>query len=154
MSGKKPNRFHHSPNQPRRNHSMICSVESTLEGEHYCLTSTEPVYSPNSVPASFIDVLNLWGSMWLWGHMSITGGIAWLEKSIAESTLMAVTDGSYIRELFPNLCSAAFVLKCSEGRGGDCWRILGVHTRGKCLQRRTSWLIGHPSDHSQRQQDK
>jgi hypothetical protein len=32
-------------------------------------------------------------------------------------TLVAVTDGSYIRELFPNVCSAAFVLKCSKGRG-------------------------------------
>ncbi len=28
-----------------------------------------------------------------------------------------VTDGSYIRELYPNLCSAAFVLKCSYSRG-------------------------------------
>ena len=30
---------------------------------------------------------------------------------------MAVTDGSYIRELIPTVCSAAFVLECSEGRG-------------------------------------
>ena len=30
---------------------------------------------------------------------------------------MAVTDGSYIRELYPNLCSAAFVLECAKGRG-------------------------------------
>ena len=109
VSGKKPNRFHHSHNQPRGNHNMICSVESTLD--HYCLTSTEPVYSPNSVPAMFLDVLNSWGNTWLWEPMSTTGGVAWLEKSIADSTLVAVTDGPYIRELFPNLCSAAFVLK-------------------------------------------
>ena len=30
---------------------------------------------------------------------------------------MAVTDGSYIRELFPDVCAAAFVLECSRGRG-------------------------------------
>ena len=30
---------------------------------------------------------------------------------------MAVTDGSFIRELYPNLCSACFVLECTEGGG-------------------------------------
>jgi hypothetical protein len=30
---------------------------------------------------------------------------------------VAVTDGSYIRELYPNLCSAAFVLECAKGQG-------------------------------------
>jgi hypothetical protein len=124
VSGKKPNRFHHSHNQLCGNHNMICSVESTLEGEHYCLTSTEPVYSPNSVPALFLEVLNSWGNTRLWEHMSITSGVAWLKKSIADSTLVAVTEGLYIRELFPNLCSAAFVLECSKGRGKMVGRLL------------------------------
>lgn len=35
--------------------------------------------------------------------------------------LRAVTDGSYIRELHPEICSAAFILECSAGTG----RILG-----------------------------
>jgi hypothetical protein len=100
---------------------MICSVESTLEGEHYRLTFIEPVYSLNSVPALFLDVLNSWGNTWLWEHISITGRVTWLETSIADSTLVAVTD-DYIRELFPNLCSAAFVLECSKGWG----RIIGA----------------------------
>ncbi len=30
---------------------------------------------------------------------------------------MAVTDGSYIKEHFLDLCSAAFVLECTQGRG-------------------------------------
>ncbi len=38
-------------------------------------------------------------------------------EAIADSTLVAVTDGSYIRELYPQLCSAAFVLECAKGRG-------------------------------------
>jgi hypothetical protein len=54
--------------------------------------------------------------------MSITGRVTWLEKSIADSTLMAVKDGLCIRELFPNLCSAVFVLECSKGQG----RIIGA----------------------------
>jgi hypothetical protein len=54
--------------------------------------------------------------------MSVSSGVAWLDKSISKGTLVAVTDGSYIRELFPNLYSAAFVLKCSKGRG----RVVGL----------------------------
>jgi hypothetical protein len=36
---------------------------------------------------------------------------------------VAVTDGSYIRELYPNLCLAAFVLECAKGQG---WMIGSV----------------------------
>ena len=28
---------------------------------------------------------------------------------------MCVTDGSYIKEMVPELCSAAFILECGEG---------------------------------------
>ena len=35
---------------------------------------------------------------------------------------MAVTDGSFIKELFPNINSAAFVLVCTKGRG----RLIGA----------------------------
>jgi hypothetical protein len=47
--------------------------------------------------------------------MKVTGGMTWVNKSIAHGTLIAITDGSYIRELFPELCLAAFVLECSQG---------------------------------------
>ncbi len=49
--------------------------------------------------------------------MTVHGGVEWLEHAISEGLLVAVTDGSYICELFPNLCSAAFILECSKGRG-------------------------------------
>jgi hypothetical protein len=48
--------------------------------------------------------------------MSVYGGVPWLDLAISTGTHIAVTDGSYIRELYPNLCSAAFVLECSKGR--------------------------------------
>jgi hypothetical protein len=124
VSGKKPNRFHYSHTQPSKEHNMICSVKSTLEGEHFRLTSIAPIVIPNPVPTSFMEVLTLWGNTWLWEHVSMTGGVSWLEESIADSTLVVVTDGSYIRELFPNICSATFILKCSKGRG----RIFGAFT--------------------------
>ncbi len=53
--------------------------------------------------------------------MTVSGGTEWIHLSIRDSSLVAVTDGSYIRKLYPNLCSATFVLECAKGRG----RIVG-----------------------------
>jgi hypothetical protein len=62
------------------------------------------------MPHSFVEVLQSWGNTLLWEHMTVHGGVKWLEHAIAEGTLVAVADGSFIRELYPNLCSTAFVL--------------------------------------------
>jgi hypothetical protein len=35
----------------------------------------------------------------LWDNLLISGGVDWLQDAIKEGTLVAVTDGSYIREL-------------------------------------------------------
>jgi len=61
---------------------------------------------------------------WLWEHMTVHRGVKWLEHAIAEGMLVVVTDGSYIRELYPNHCSRAFVMECSSGRGGVCGSFL------------------------------
>ena len=49
--------------------------------------------------------------------MTVSGGTEWIHHSIRDGSLVAVTDGSYIRKLYPNLCSAAFVFECAKGRG-------------------------------------
>jgi hypothetical protein len=51
----------------------------------------------------------------------MSGGTEWLHHSISDGLLMAMTDGSNIQELYPHLCSAAFVLECNKGQG----RIVG-----------------------------
>jgi hypothetical protein len=73
--------------------------------------------TPPPAPNSFIDVLHSWGNTWLWERLLVTGDISWLCESISNGPLIAVINGSYIRELFPNLCLAAFVLECSKGQG-------------------------------------
>jgi hypothetical protein len=47
---------------------------------------------------------------------------AWLREAIEENTLVAVTDGSYMKELYPDMNSCAFILEYSRGRG----RMLGA----------------------------
>ncbi len=49
--------------------------------------------------------------------MKVVGGTNWLSWAIAGGTLVAVTDGSYIWEPYPDLCSAAFILKCKHYGG-------------------------------------
>ena len=50
--------------------------------------------------------------------MKVLRGTDWLLLAIAGGMLIAVTDGSNIREHYPELCSAAFILECTQGGGG------------------------------------
>ena len=68
-------------------------------------------------PESFLDVLGEWGCTWLWDDMQLTGGTEWLGEAISENCLMAVTDGSFKRELLPDFLSACLVLEFMQGCG-------------------------------------
>ena len=105
VAGKKPNRFHYSHTQPRGQLTTVCLVQPTLEGEHWRLLSTIQPAEAAPELTTFFDVLKLWGNTWLWDSMNVSGGTDWIHLSISEGTLVAVTDGSYIRELYPHLCS-------------------------------------------------
>jgi hypothetical protein len=52
-------------------------------------------------------------------------GYNWLHEAITDSTLLTVTDGSYIRKRYPDLCSATFVLECTKG----CGRMIGLFSK-------------------------
>ena len=53
----------------------------------------------------------------MWDSLRLAGNEKWIEEAIADNSYMAVTDGLYIRELHPNIYSAAFMFECSKGRG-------------------------------------
>ena len=46
----------------------------------------------------------------------MVGDPDWITEAIADNTLMAFTDGSYIKEINPNLCSVVYILECNLGR--------------------------------------
>jgi hypothetical protein len=117
VSGWKPNRFHFSRRQRRSHTNTLCSVEPTYVSGGWQLTSSVRALAPPPILRTFLDVLHSWGNTWFWKNLSISGGVDWLQDVIKEGTLVAVTDGLYIRELYPNLCSAAFVLECTKGQG-------------------------------------
>jgi hypothetical protein len=57
------------------------------------------------------------GCTWMWQDMHLTGDDGWVEDAINENTLVAVTDGSYMQALHPNMNSCAFILECTQGQG-------------------------------------
>ena len=73
------------------------------------------------MPDSLLEVLKDWGCTWMWESLRLFGNADWIKGAIKRSSLVCVTDGSYIREMLPELCSAAFILECGEGTG----RIVG-----------------------------
>ena len=80
------------------------------------LSHTDPPPSPLKHD-SFLDVLIEWGCIWIWDSMVLVGKDNWIEKAIANSSCVAATDGSYMRELYPNVCSTAFIFECTNGTG-------------------------------------
>ena len=53
----------------------------------------------------------------MWRSLRILENDAWLRTAIERRTMVTVTDGSYMREMYPNVCLAAFILECREGSG-------------------------------------
>jgi hypothetical protein len=53
----------------------------------------------------------------MWEDMHLMGDDGWLATAIQESKLVAVTNGSHMRVLYPNMNSCAFILECTQGRG-------------------------------------
>ena len=58
-----------------------------------------------------------WGEMWVWDNLTLHGDPSWLAEAIADNSLIAVTDGSYIKEIYPYINLAADVFECSKGQG-------------------------------------
>ena len=49
--------------------------------------------------------------------MVIVGKDNWIEKAIANHSCVVVTDGSYMMEFYPNVCSTALIFECTDGTG-------------------------------------
>ena len=117
---EKPNRFRYLETRPSTRHGIICLVEPTHAGQvqgGWRLTSLGQEATAAPAPQTFMDMLQSWGNTWLWENVSMAGGYDWLHEAITNGSLMGITDGLYIHEVYPNLCSTAFVLECTKGRG-------------------------------------
>ena len=81
------------------------------------MISTTVLPPPPRVPTMFQEVLEEWGNTWMWEGLRISGDGAWAREAIRSNSLVAVTDGSYMKDLFPNMNSCAFIFECTKKRG-------------------------------------
>lgn len=49
--------------------------------------------------------------------MELEDGGEWIYTTIQEGTFVCVSDGSYVKEMCPHICSAAVIMACKLGRG-------------------------------------
>jgi len=94
----------------------MATVEEGMPGTKKVCSVAPPPIRPIP-PTDFLDVLRGWGQTWIWDDLMVTGSTGWIAQAIADISLVAVADGSYIKEHYPELCSTAFVLECNKGRG-------------------------------------
>jgi hypothetical protein len=99
----------------------ICLVNKVQPGVFRISSMAREAQEPSG-STTFVEVLREWGCSWLWEHMSVEGGTDWIAQAITARSLVAITDGSYMQQIYPNLCLAAFVLECSHGKG----RLIGL----------------------------
>ena len=69
------------------------------------------------MPTKIKEVLKEWGCTWMWKSLRLVGSDEWIKDAIEGRTLVDGTDGSYIKENYSHLCSAAFILECIKGSG-------------------------------------
>ncbi len=72
-----------------------CTVKEAGLGIYIALLYTK---RPPQIkcPETFLEVLGEWGCTLMWEDMQLTGDDGWLETTIRENTLEAVTDSSYM----------------------------------------------------------
>jgi hypothetical protein len=106
----------------------VCSVKVVAENQVQLISHT-PGAAPEDEPDTFIDVLKRWKGKWMWENLVVSGAsgcglnmqcrskFEWIKEAIEGNSLFAVSDGSYIKQLHPELCSAAIILECQKSGG-------------------------------------
>jgi hypothetical protein len=88
-------------------------VPSIDQGES-CLTKDVALavksiisYSPcpptKAPPASFWEVIGVWGNEWMSDNLLITGDLDWIAVLIADNSCIAFLNGSYMIEMYSHL---------------------------------------------------
>jgi hypothetical protein len=91
-----------------------CRYSRKQEGNFICYADGPQLATK---PSNFWEVLCKWQCTWMWDNLQWVGDDDWIATVIAKGTCMAVTDGLYMRDLYPHRQSAAVILECTKGRG-------------------------------------
>jgi hypothetical protein len=79
-------------------------------------------------------VLLKWERTWMWDNIQWEGDDNWIADSIRQGTCMAVTDGPYMKTLYPDIHLATFILECSN-KSGRLWGSFPESSQCACSYR-------------------
>jgi hypothetical protein len=119
--------------QPRVDMGAVCTVRDA-EGSDKAIVCHANVLRAPSSTLYFWEVLHKWQHTWMWDNLQWVGDDDWLAMAIAEGTCLVVTDGLYMKDLYPNISLAAVVLECTKGRG-RVWCLFPEASRVACSYR-------------------
>jgi hypothetical protein len=111
----------------------MCMVKEVALGVKSIISYADSLKAATA-PLTFWEVLHKWLRMWMWENLQWVGDDDWIAEATADGSLIAVTDGSYMKDLYPNIHSAALVLECSKGRG-RLWCSFPVVSQVACSYR-------------------
>ena len=86
---------------------------TTITDDIVALHSSAPPPILTLPSYDFWSVLRSFDNQSLWDNFDCDGDGSWLTNGMANGTLVAVHDGSYMREVEPNACSAAYMIRCN-----------------------------------------
>jgi hypothetical protein len=89
---------------PRCKAGFICTVKDIPGNEKAIICYADSPQSTPS-PSTFWEVLRKWQREWMWDNLQWVGDDEWIAIAIAEGTCMAVTDGSFMKDLYPHILS-------------------------------------------------
>jgi hypothetical protein len=105
--------WHHSSLLRPNNITHAASVY-IMDDHTVSLISHTYLPPPPISPSSIVEILQSWGNDSLWNDLQLDGDGSWLIEGIMHGTVEGAADGSFMKEVSPDVCSAAFMLKCNH----------------------------------------
>ena len=96
---------------------LPATVEATGEDilKLFCTCETQ-FHEHEEETQSFLERLKSWGGAWMWEGLNLNDNedISWVAESLKNKSIVCVTDGSYMKEFAPDLCSAGWIVLCKQ----------------------------------------
>jgi hypothetical protein len=70
-------------------------------------------WTPEPTTTSFWDVIDSYKNPGLWGNLRCNGNGSWIYEGLCMGSLLIIHDGSSMKELSPDICSAAVMIYCT-----------------------------------------
>ena len=70
--------------------------------------------APATAPSNFWQVINNDGNQSLWRTLKCDGDGTWIGRGLLSGTILVAHDGSYMKEVAADVCSAAVMIYCTR----------------------------------------